>query len=96
MKKLIITIAILLGLGITSFAEDNSGGLFGRAGNGNGSHSGYVLFEAKDSESTSDVPTPMLPQHGQDTNQPAPLGSGIAILVGLGSAYLVRKNYTRK
>ncbi len=33
----------------------------------------------------------LLPQHGQDTNQPAPLGSGIALLAALGGAYLVGK-----
>jgi LPXTG-motif cell wall-anchored protein len=32
-----------------------------------------------------------LPQHTQTTSQDAPLGSGIALLLGLGGAYLVAK-----
>lgn len=32
-----------------------------------------------------------LPIHGQDGNQDAPVGSGIAVLLGLGGAYLVTK-----
>ena len=34
---------------------------------------------------------PKLPAHGQNTNQPAPLGSGIVVLTALGAAYLVGK-----
>ena len=34
---------------------------------------------------------PGLPAHGENTNQPAPVGSGIAVLLGLGAAYLVGK-----
>jgi LPXTG-motif cell wall-anchored protein len=32
-----------------------------------------------------------LQNQGSDDNEPAPLGSGIAVLVGLGAAYLVGK-----
>jgi hypothetical protein len=35
--------------------------------------------------------TPAIPGHGEDGNQPAPLGSGIAVLIGLGAAYAVAK-----
>ena len=34
---------------------------------------------------------PNLPSHGQSSNQDAPLGSGIAVLLGLGAAYMVAK-----
>jgi hypothetical protein len=34
---------------------------------------------------------PALPGHGSEGNQPAPLGSGIAVLIGLGAAYAVAK-----
>ena len=37
------------------------------------------------------INTPMLPSHGATDNQPAPLGSGIAVLMGLGAAYMVAK-----
>ena len=33
----------------------------------------------------------MLPTHGETGNQDAPVGSGIAVLLGLGAAYLVGK-----
>ena len=61
MKKQIITIAIVLGLSMTSFAQ---GGLFHRGANADG--------------------TPA-------ESQPAPLGSGIALLTALGAGYVVAK-----
>ena len=84
MKKLVLTLAIVLGLGMASFAN-NGGGLFGQ---------GQVATQ----ESSSSVMTgnrlggaPNLPGHGTEGNQPAPLGSGIAVLIGLGAAYAVAK-----
>ena len=90
MKKLIATIAILLGLTMTSFAD---GGLFQRGYNAKNGFSGYTYFGAKDlGERDGElVATPLLPSHGVETNQPAPMGNGIALLVGLGAAYLVGK-----
>ena len=83
MKKLAMTLAIVLGLGMASFA--NGGGLFGQG-------------EAAPEQNNTSVMSgnrlggnPALPNHGQNTNQPAPLGSGIAVLVGLGAAYAVAK-----
>ena len=97
MKKLIITTSLIIGIGLTAVAENNTSGLFGRASNGNGRHSGYVLFGAKDGESATTLAnTPMLPAHGQENNQPAPLGSGIAILLGLGGTYLISKRYKKQ
>lgn len=88
MKKLALTIALLLGLTMTTFAD---GGLFNRGNNAKyGQNSGYTYFNAKDTGS-GDVDMPMLPPHGSDANNPAPLGSGIALLMGLGAAYLVGK-----
>ena len=78
MKKLALTIAIVLGLSMTTFAE--GGGLFQR-GNTPGQK-----------ESTnSGLVTPNLPNHGGDENADAPLGTGIAVLTALGAAYLVGK-----
>ena len=77
MKKLALTLAIVLGLGMTSFADPNGGGMFQR---GEGERLGF-----------RDGGTPALPGHGQSGNQPAPLGSGIAVLTALGAAYLVGK-----
>ena len=90
MKKLTLTIAILLGITMTTFAD---GGLFNRGNNAeNGQASGYIYFGAKAEVDNAVSPAmPLLPQHGQETNQSAPLGSGIALLMGLGTAYLVGK-----
>ena len=88
MKKTIITLSLILGITMTTFAD---GGLFNRGNNAkNGQASGYIYFNAKDTGS-GDVAMPMLPPHGSDENNPAPLGSGIAVLMGLGAAYLVGK-----
>ena len=83
MKKLAMTLAIVLGLGMASYA--NGGGLFGQG-------------QAAPEQSNTSVMSgnrlggnPALPNHGQNTNQPAPLGSGIAVLIGLGAAYAVAK-----
>jgi hypothetical protein len=78
MKKTIMTIAIVLGLSMTTFAD--GGGLFQR-GNTPGQ---------KEVTSTGLV-TPNLPNHGGDENADAPLGTGIAVLTALGAAYLVGK-----
>ena len=79
-----MTIAIVLGLGLTSFADpNNGGGLFQRGQEANYSNG-----------NTRDGAVPMLPNaHGLPGNQDAngPLGSGIAVMLGLGGAYLVAK-----
>ena len=80
MKKLIITTAIILGLATTSFADPNGGGLFQR---GDTPNKGMSMRDNSN--------MPMLPSHNQTTNQNAPLGTGIAVLVGLGAAYLIGK-----
>ena len=85
MKKLALTIAIVLGLGLTTFADPNGGGLFQRGADTemNTREGGSIL-------------TPGLPGHGQTGNQDAPLGSGIAVLTALGAAYLVGKKRNEK
>ena len=83
MKKLAITIAIVLGLGMTSFADPNGGGLFQR-GEAVENNDGTIYGSNRDG-------FPILPNHGSDNNEPAPVGSGIAVLTVLGAAYLVGK-----
>ena len=80
MKKLALTIAIVLGLSMASFAD--GGGLFQRGTSEK--EAGFVNREGG-------LVTPGLPVHGEEGNQDAPLGSGVAILLGLGAAYLVGK-----
>ena len=87
MKKFIMTIAILLGLSMASFAQ---GGLFHRGA----SAADDVRSEYSFTRNGGNVgePTPMLPNHdATGDNQPAPLGSGIAVLSGLSAAYLLGK-----
>ncbi len=82
MKKLTLTIAIALGLAMTTLAESKQGGgLFQRGASTE--EMGYANRDAM----------PVLPMHGSQNNQDAntPIGSGIAVLLGLGAAYLVGK-----
>ena len=88
MKKTILSITLILGLTMTTFAD---GGLFNRGNNAKyGQNSGFIYFNAQDPV-REDVATPLLPLHGSEDNADAPLGSGIAVLMGLGAAYLVGK-----
>jgi len=83
MKKISLTIAIVLGLGLTTFADPNQGGLFQR---------GEATEPTPDAiYGIREGATPVLPNHNMTGNQDAPLGSGIALLLGLGGAYLVGK-----
>ena len=88
MKKLALTIAIILGLSLSTFANPNGGGLFQR---GMVDEEYYGMGYYNNGMRTTDAP--MLPNHGLPGNQNAdgPLGSGIAVLLGLGAAYLVGK-----
>jgi hypothetical protein len=81
MKKLALTIAIVLTMGLGAFAQ-------------------HSLLGKSNAERTGnrDLTTPAIMEthnYGNDLNgngqQPAPLGSGIAVLVGLGAAYVVAK-----
>ena len=83
MKKLALTIAIVLGLSLSSFAE-YGGGLFQR---GVVSDEEYYGMGYRNTNPMM----PVLPYHDLNGNQDAPLGSGIAVLLGLGAAYLVSK-----
>ena len=78
MKKLALTIAIVLGLSMTTFAD--GGGLFQR---GNDPENNTIY--------TNRDGFPGLPGHGGTGNADAPLGTGIAIMTALGAAYLVGK-----
>ena len=80
MKKLALTLAVVLGLSMTTFAE--GGGLFQRG------------VEPEESMYTRGGGFPGVPGHGESENQDGnetPLGTGIALLTALGAAYLVGK-----
>ena len=87
MKKLVLTIAIVLGMTIGASAQyfsdngqSNGGGLFGYGA-------------TRDADNGDGVSAPLLPGHGLNTNQDAetPLGSGALLLIGFGAAYALSK-----
>lgn len=79
-----MTVAIVLGLSMSTFANPN-GGLFQR------SETTEPTGVYGDREGGGGITMPGLPGHGETGNQPAPLGSGVAVLLGFGAAYLVGK-----
>lgn len=90
MKKLLLTAMITLMLGLCANAyPSQGGGLFQR---------GMVSDEEYygSGHRTNDPLFPALPAHGQNTNQDAPIGSGIILLAGLGAAYAIRKRQTKE
>ena len=85
MKKLVVTIAIVLGMGMSAMAQTD-GGLFGRGLE-------EEAFSTDWNYQTLRGSGLLLPySHGlsNDVNT-TPLGSGIALLLGLGGAYLAAK-----
>lgn len=80
MKKLTLTLALLLSISLTTFAE--GGGLFKR-GEDTQESNGMMNRDPK---------APGLPNHGEDTDQPAPLGSGALLLIGFGAAYALKRS----
>ena len=87
MKK-IIFMAIALGVSLTTFAE-NGGGLFNR---GSETLDSYGMF-GYHSALYREAELPLLPcQHDLESDQPAPVGGGMLLLIGFGTAYaLARK-----
>jgi len=87
MKKQILTTAIILGLALTTFADPNArGGLFMR---------GHTPEQSLTRNGADGPMMPALPNHNQSGNQnaDAPLGTGIAVLLSLGAAYLATKKH---
>ena len=81
MKKTITTIAILIGITLCASAQQTGGGIFER---------GYVSEEASNPRSGESLLS--LPgSHGSNTDTEAPLGGGIAVLLGFGAAYAFAK-----
>ena len=87
MKKLVLTVAIVLGMTFGASAQyfgnsqPQGGGLFGRG-------------ETPDyGNDRTNANLPLLPNHGASGNQDAsvPLGSGALLLVGFGAAYALAK-----
>ena len=81
MKKLALTVAIVLSMCLSVMAQD--GGLLNRGVSFDKQQRGGL----RDGEITPGVPG----EFGSDDNQNAPLGGGVAVLLGLGAAYLIGK-----
>ena len=91
MKKLALTLAIILGMGLTTFAQVGTygGGLFQR---GDTPHYDFYADWADLGWTRTTSGLFNLPgQHGLTTDAQAPLGSGLLLLVGFGAAYALKK-----
>lgn len=85
MKKHIILTTIVLGMTIGAFAQ--GGGLFGMGSQRESS------YEYTNTRGESLIGLPSSHGSGEDQNTDVtPLGSGMAILVGLGAAYAASKS----
>ena len=86
MKKTIITLAIIFGLGLGVYAQ---GGLFGYGAVSDEEYYGAGWY---DGNNRIDPLMPGLPTHGGYDNAPAaPLGGGALLLIGFGAAYALKK-----
>ena len=84
MKKLALTFAIVLGMGMALCAQEQpgGGGLFGK-----GETRETEMYGAR-----TGTEGPVIPLLGRQEDQTAPLGSGL-LLIGFGAAYaLLRKD----
>ncbi|MBQ3709495.1 MAG: hypothetical protein II887_02190 [Bacteroidales bacterium] len=87
MKKILMIIAIVFGLSVGAFAQ---GGLFQYGPVSDEEYYGAGYRNGID-------PLISLPNaHGESNDSEAPLGSGIAVLISLGAAYLVGKKRSEK
>ena len=91
MKKLALTIAIVLGMSIGAFAQ---GGLFqyGTTQQAFSNPTWFGMTTVWQNNWNREGINPMLPGHGETGNQSAvPVGSGALLLVGFGAAYALKK-----
>ena len=86
MKKLALTLAIVLGMSFGAFAQE--GGLFGYGFVGEQNN-----WDNQNWNRTTGILGITLPQvHNYEYDQPAaPLGSGALLLIGFGAAYALKK-----
>ncbi|MBE6342968.1 MAG: hypothetical protein E7065_06190 [Lentimicrobiaceae bacterium] len=78
MKKVLVTISLVITLGLGVNAQKSDS---------------FFSYNDIDNQNRQSNGLPTLPMRGQSDDQPAPVGSGLLILAGLGAAYaLKRKN----
>ncbi|MCQ2314550.1 MAG: LPXTG cell wall anchor domain-containing protein [Bacteroidales bacterium] len=91
MKKLVLTIAIVLGVTFGATAQQSSQ-FFDKGQQQPANNGGFFGGSRGDGSKIPGTPgTPGLPGHGETGDSDAPLGSGAMLLIGLGAAYAVRK-----
>jgi len=95
MKKIMITLSLVVGIAVSTQAQYYSskdgrgGGLFGR---GLVAHEMYYGLGYGQNSLLNDNGLPGIPNgHDLEGDQPAPLGSAVVLLSALGVAYLVGK-----
>ena len=90
MKKLALTIAIVLGISFGAFAQ---GGLFQYGNVSDEDYYGSAYWALDENNRFGGDPNlfPFLPDHNEDDNQDAPLGGGALLLIGFGAAYALKK-----
>ena len=98
MKKTFLTIAIVLGFALGTYAQN--GGLFGYGETTDEDEAleiaWYGFYQDQDEIDNGLFGllrnlTPGLPNHGENGNQNAPLGGGALLLIGFGAAYALKK-----
>lgn len=85
MKKFLITISIFAALSLNVNAQD----YYQYSGSSDGFFSSNSMTPGYRESTGEDLP--LLPAHSENFNQPAPVGSGLLILAGLGADYAMRK-----
>ena len=89
MKKLALTIAIVLGISFGAFAQ---GGLFQYGNVSDEEYYGSVYWALDENDRINNTGLfPNLPNHNDDDNVEAPLGGGALLLIGFGAAYALKK-----
>jgi len=89
MKKIALTIAIVLGMTIGAFAQSGVFG-YGYSGNNTNGNWGPMWNHGQDWATPVFLALPNL--HGTNDNQDiSPIGSGAALLIGFGAAYALKK-----
>ena len=90
MKKTVLTFALVLAMGIGTFSQESEGGMLRRSKEYQATYRNDGRQQLVDRNGSFIA----LPGFGQTDDQDgAPLGSGIAVLLGLGAAYMVGKKH---
>ena len=89
MKKLMMTFALVLAMGIGAFAQEGEGGMLRRSKEYQETYRNDGRTRGEGDGLSLGLPT----EFGAtgDFDGAAPLGSGIAVLLGMGAAYMVGK-----